>query len=231
MTNDVYLIDMKGDVVHTWHTAGKPGLYAELLPNGNLLRGIRYDPKYVPFGGVSGGVQEIDWDGNVVWEHKIHGPQANQHHAFSRMPNGNTLIVAWQYKTYDEAVAKGRTKGTIPAKPDPDAKYQYDGLWEDYIVEVDKDGKEVWAWHTWDHIGKGKDKLDINYKLPIDNYYGDSDWVHINCVTYIPETDQILFTSRNFSEVFLGGQVQRQDCIPLGQSHHLRSQGQEARLV
>lgn len=74
MTNDVYLIDMKGDVVHTWHTAGKPGLYAELLPNGNLLRGIRYDPKYVPFGGVSGGVQEIDWDGNVVWEHKIHGP-------------------------------------------------------------------------------------------------------------------------------------------------------------
>ena len=33
MTNDVYLIDMKGDVVHTWHTAGKPGLYAELLPN------------------------------------------------------------------------------------------------------------------------------------------------------------------------------------------------------
>ena len=203
MTNDVYLIDMKGDVVHTWHTAGKPGLYAELLPNGNLLRGIRYDPKHVPFGGVSGGVQEIDWDGNVVWEHKIHGPRANQHHAFSRMPNGNTLIVAWQYKSYDEAVAKGRRKGTLPAKADPKAKYQYDGLWEDYIVEVDKDGREVWSWHTWDHIGKGKDKLDINYKLPIANYYGDSDWVHINCVTYIPETDQILFTARNFGEVFL----------------------------
>ena len=166
MTNDVYLIDMKGDVVHTWHTAGKPGLYAELLPNGNLLRGIRYDPKHVPFGGVSGGVQEIDWDGNVVWEHKIHGPRANQHHAFSRMPNGNTLIVAWQYKSYDEAVAKGRRKGTLPAKADPKAKYQYDGLWEDYIVEVDKDGREVWSWHTWDHIGKGKDKLDINCPSP-----------------------------------------------------------------
>lgn len=63
MTNDVYLIDMKGDVVHTWHTAGKPGLYAELLPNGNLLRGIRYDPKYVPFGGVSAAFRKLTGTG------------------------------------------------------------------------------------------------------------------------------------------------------------------------
>lgn len=199
MTKDVYLIDMNGDVVHTWNTQGMPGLYAELLPNGNLLRGIRYNPKIVPFGGVSGGVQEIDWDGNVVWEYKLYGPTAVQHHAFSRMPGGNTLIVAWEYKTYEEALAKGRKAGTIPQK----GEKKYDGLWADYLVEVDQDGKEVWSWHAWDHVGTGADQLDINYKLPIANYYGDSDWFHINCVSYVPETDQILFTSRNFSEVFL----------------------------
>ena len=34
-----YLIDMEGNIVHTWKSDTGPGLYAELLPNGNLLRG------------------------------------------------------------------------------------------------------------------------------------------------------------------------------------------------
>lgn len=200
MSNDVYLIDMEGKIAHTWKTAGKPGLYAELLPNGNLLRGIRYDPRIVPFGGSSGGVQEIDWDGKVVWEHKIHSPTAVTHHAFERMPNGNTLIVAWEYKTYEEAMAKGRAEGTIPKKGE---KEKYDGLWADYIVEVDPAGKEIWKWSVWDHIGNNADQLNINYRLPIDNYYGDSDWVHINAVRYVPETNQVIISSRNFGEVFI----------------------------
>ena len=110
-----YLLDMEGNVVHSWETAGRPGMYAELLPNGNLLRGYRLD-KVVPFGGVSGVIQELDWDGKVVWEKKIHSPTDVTHHAFDRMPNGNTLIVCWGYKTYEDAMAKGRKEGTIPKK-------------------------------------------------------------------------------------------------------------------
>ena len=34
-----YLIDMEGNIVHQWDTEYGPGAYAELLPNGNLLRG------------------------------------------------------------------------------------------------------------------------------------------------------------------------------------------------
>ncbi len=202
---NVYLLDMQGNVVHTWKTAGNPGLYAELLPNGHLLRGLRIMPKIVPFGGISGAVQELDWDGNVVWEHKIYSPTNGTHHAYDRMPNGNTLIVAWQYKTYEEAIKKGRKPDTLPKKGSGHKRdgVEYDGFWEDYIVEVDDKGKEVWAWHSWDHIGKGADKLDINYILPIDNYYGDSDWLHINSVRYIKETNQLLIVSRNFGEVFL----------------------------
>ena len=198
-----YLVDMEGNIVHEWKTEGRPGLYAELLPNGNLLRGFRYDNK-VPFGGMSGLLQEIDWDGKVVWEHKIYDDKHLSHHAFDRMPNGNTLIVAWEYKTYEEAIKKGRIEGTLP-KPGTDTGYKpnYDGLWADYVVEVDPQGKEVWSWHSWDHIGTGKDQFDINYRLPIKNYYGDSDWMHINSVRYNPKTDQVLMSLRNFGEVII----------------------------
>ena len=203
LATSTYLLDMEGNIVHEWKTAGRPGLYAELLPNGNLLRGLRYENK-VPFGGMSGCLQEIDWDGNVVWEHKIYDDARLSHHAFDRMPNGNTLIVAWEHKSYDEAVAKGRKPGTLP-KPGTDTghKPNYDGLWADYIVEVDRNGNEVWSWHAWDHIGTGKDAFDINYRLPIKNYYGDSDWMHINSVRYNAATNQVLISSRNFCEVFI----------------------------
>ncbi len=198
-----YLIDMEGNIVHQWKTAGRPGLYAELLPNGNLLRGLRYDNK-VPFGGMTGCLQEIDWDGNVVWEYKIYDDEHLSHHAFERLPNGNTMIVAWEHKTYDEAIAKGRIPDTLP-KPGTDTghKPNYDGFWSDYIIEVDQAGNEVWSWHAWDHIGTGEDQFDINYILPIKNYYGDSDWMHINSVRYNAELDQVLINSRNFGESFI----------------------------
>ena len=198
-----YLLDMEGNVVHCWKTAGRPGLYAELLPDGHLLRGIRHENK-VPFGGMSGGLQELDWDGNVVWEHTIYDDRHLSHHAFDRMPNGNTLIVAWEYKSCEEAEAKGRRPGTLPRPGERSGHTPpYDGLWADYIVEVDKSGREVWSWHAWDHIGTGKNAFDINYRLPIKNYYGDSDWMHINSVRYHAPTNQILVSSRNFSEVFV----------------------------
>ena len=37
-----YLLDMAGNIVHKWETQYRPGLYAELLPNGNLLRAAVY---------------------------------------------------------------------------------------------------------------------------------------------------------------------------------------------
>lgn len=204
MTNMVYLVDMDGAVVHTWTTAGRPGMYAELLPNGNLLRAYRLD-SVVAFGGGAGVVQELDWDGNVVWEKEIYSPTEVTHHAYDRMPNGNTLILAWGYKSYDEAIAKGRAEDSIPKKGETANGHgpEYDGLWEDYIVEVDAEGNIVWSWHSWDHVGKGKDKLDINYKLPVKNYFGDSDWLHMDSVRYVPETNQILIVSHNLGEVYL----------------------------
>ena len=218
-----YLIDMGGNIVHTWDCEYAPGLYAELLPNGNLLRGGRIDQKkqleamtgkklgkkdlkkYVAVGGTSGIVQEIDWDGNVVWEYEMAKPYKEiQHHAFHRMPNGNTLILGWEYMTKEEAIKKGRDPKTIPSKPVVHQGAAHDGFWNDFVREVDSKGKTVWEWHVTDHLGKGPNQLDFNYILPkpVGAIYATYDWSHFNSVDYIPSTDTIVLNSRNFSEFY-----------------------------
>jgi hypothetical protein len=120
------------------------------------------------------------------------------------MPNGNTLILGWEFKSIDEVIAKGRDPKTIPTSVFDRGKYHY-GFWVDFVREVDKAGKTVWEFHVWDHIGTGPNQWDINYKLPkpVGALYSDFDWTHFNTVDYIEESDQILLNSRNFSEFYL----------------------------
>jgi hypothetical protein len=199
-----YLIDMEGYVVHKWDTQYTPGAYGELLPNGNLLRAGVVPDIPVSIGGVGGILQELDWSGKVVWEYKLSTPKEVQHHCFHRMPNGNTLILAWEFKTIDEAIAKGRDPNTVRTNVFTRGNW-IRGFWVDFVREVNKEGKTVWEWHTWDHIGKGPTKLDINYHLPmaVGEDYPDLDWSHFNTVDYIPETDQVVLNSRNLSETYL----------------------------
>jgi len=200
-----YLVDMEGNVVHKWECQYPAGLYAELLLNGNLLRGGHVEQKDNGFGGIGGVIQEIDWDGKVVWEYKLADKDHYQHHTFHRMPNGNTLILAWERKSRQEALAKGRDPKTIPDKAVVSDGVEHNDFWVDFVREVDKAGKTVWEWHAWDHVGKGPKKLDINYHLPqpTGDVYPNFDWTHFNTVGYLPETDQILLNSRNFSEFYL----------------------------
>ena len=102
-----YLIDMEGNIVHTWKH-DHPAFYAELIPNGNLLRAEKIAGSPVNFGGWYGLLREYAWDGKVVWEYKVSNPRQIAHHGFDRLPNGNTAILIWENKTYDEALAKGR---------------------------------------------------------------------------------------------------------------------------
>lgn len=203
--NTTYLLDMEGNIVHQWDCEYAPGLYAELLPNGNLLRGGRIKEIPVGIGGVAGIVQEITWDGKVIWEFAFNNKTQIQHHCFKRLPNGNTLVLGWEKKSAKEAKAKGRDPRSIPSKPIEGKGVYTDSFWPDFCVEVNKTGKIVWEWHAWDHIGTGPDQLDINFHLPepVGSMYPNFDWTHFNTVDYIPETDQIILNSRNFSEFYL----------------------------
>ena len=103
------LIDMDGNVVHTWHTANAG--YAVLLENGNLLALGSPHEKNPRFHGpgVSGGLlQELDWDGNVVWSHRVSDENQQMHHDVDVLPNGNLLYVVREYRSREEAIECGR---------------------------------------------------------------------------------------------------------------------------
>lgn len=202
-----YLIDMKGDVVHTWQTKAdvESSFVSRLLPNGNLMVYSLTKDAPVKIGGSTGLLEELDWDGNVVWSYKMSSPDEVSHHAFDRMPNGNTLILGWERVTADQFVKKGRKAGTWPDKPIMLGGRETKDFWIDFVREVDEDGKTVWEWHAMDHLGTGPDQLDANYTLPkkVGIGYASYDWSHFNTLEYLPETDQILMNSRNLSESFI----------------------------
>ena len=52
-----YLIDMEGEVVHTWPLGTSP----QLLDNGHILDASRDDPSGTE------GLKELNWDGEVVY--------------------------------------------------------------------------------------------------------------------------------------------------------------------
>lgn len=134
-----YLIDVAGEVVHTWDLPDQPGNYAYLLENGNLLASSwthGSPPGLVAAGGL---IQELDWDGNVVWEHR----DDNQHHDFRRTPSGGLIYLSWEPMP---AEAAARVVGGAPGSE------HAAGIWGDYLVEVDRDGNRIWDWRIWEHV-------------------------------------------------------------------------------
>ena len=206
-----WLIDNEGNVVKEW-TSEHNGFFGELLPNGNFVRHGRIDgAKPTKFGGTCGILEEFDWNGKKIWDYRMYTPdQVVSHHTFEVMPNGNYLVLGWEHKTYEEAIAKG-LKPELPGremKPEgitvEDELIQ--GIWPDFIREIDrKTGKTVWEWHVWDHIGTGKDQIDINKFIPplISKAYAGPDWTHFNGLAYRAATDEICVTSRNLAEVYV----------------------------
>jgi hypothetical protein len=154
-----YLLDMDGRVVKTWQTDFNSMHAAYLLPNGHLLRSGMLEGEDRAFGagpGASGRFEEIDWDGNVVWDFKFHNAKQYPHHDIAKMPNDNVLIVVWDKKTADEAVAAGRKKELVSNFVLPDS-----------VVEFKPTGKNtaeiVWEWHLWDHLIQDVDASKPNY--------------------------------------------------------------------
>jgi hypothetical protein len=161
LSGTAFLVDNAGHVVHSWESpyAGGGGMY--LLRNGNLLRPAR-DPEALRFtaGGTGGILQELDWEGNVVWEWRLSADDRVQHHDVQPMPNGNLLVLAWELKTADEARKVGRRSDLTPEQ----------GLWVDYVVEVKprrpRGAEIVWEWHAWDHLVQDTDADAPDYGDP-----------------------------------------------------------------
>lgn len=213
-SNVTYLINNDGNVVHEWQSDAFPGNSVYLLENGHLLRtadpGANGNETFTA-GGAGGRVDEYDWEGNLVWQFEYSSPRYLQHHDIERMPNGNILMIAWEHKSAEEAVAAGR-----------DPKLLKDGeLWPDSIIEVKptgpRGGEVVWEWHLWDHliqdfdpskanygdVGQHPELVDINFVGQRTSNSGKADWTHTNAVDYNAELDQIVLSIHGFSEIWV----------------------------
>ncbi len=205
---ETYLINNQGLLVHSWQSQYDPGLMAYILENGHLLRGAKLPSGGSPFfGRGSGMAQEFDWDGNLLWEFTYSNSTVRHHHDLAPLPNGNVLMIAWEYKSSAEAVAAGRDPGSL-----------WDGeLWPDHIIEVQPDGATsgtiVWEWHVWDHLIQDFDPTKANFGIVADhperidlNYHqnhGYADWLHMNAVDYNADLDQIVMSVPRFNEFWI----------------------------
>ena len=86
----VYLVDLHGNVVHTWSMPYPPGLSGYLTERGTLFyNGRTSEESFLnrfPFKG--GVVLEADWNGKVLWE--VRHP--DHHHHGILLRNGNVLL-------------------------------------------------------------------------------------------------------------------------------------------
>ena len=205
-SSTTYLINYNKEVVHTWENEYLPGHSAYLLENGHLLRTafLGAHPVFLS-GGMGGGVQEIDWNGTVVWDFKYSSNTYLSHHDVKHLPNGNVLMIAWETKNFTEAVTAGRNPNVLTMF----------GVWPDHIIEVKPTGPTsgdiVWEWHVWDHLIQEYDSTKENYGVVadhpelIDINYGSStaDWLHTNSIDYNEQFDQILLSVHNFNEIWV----------------------------
>jgi hypothetical protein len=202
-----YLIDKHGQVIHTWQSTHIPGMSVYLLENGNLLRAENLGPTpketYCLYPG--GRIVMYDWNSNVIWADTIYNSEEQQTHDIYPMPNGNVLVNVWEKITNKEAYKAGR-----------DTLLDTSGyFWSGRIVELQPDtathtAKEIWHWRFMDHVVSGTieevkrhpKKLNINY-LGVPMGKDNEDWTHMNAVTYNPDLDQIMISSRNLSEIYI----------------------------
>ena len=217
-SDTTYLINGCGEVIRKWTSDFNPGMAAYLTPDGDLVRARRLTSTSFAGGGIGGGFERMDWDGNLVWEANYANDTLHAHHDFVWMPNGHLLLVAWEAHPAQEAVARGRLPELTPPV-----------VWSERVVELAPLAgggmEEVWVWRVWDHLVQNTDpalphygepadhpgRFDVNFEAvataggqgPGGGALAAADWMHVNGIDYHPELDQIVLSSRYWNEIWI----------------------------
>jgi len=205
-----YLIDCDGNLIHSWEGTSTPGEAVYLLDDGSLLRTEAiYNPVFKA-GGGGGRILRLSWDGDLLWSFTYRSDSVIQHHDIEPLPNGNVLLLAWELKSPQQAIAAGVPEERVPM----------DGLYPEHIVEVRPTstygGEIVWEWHLWDHLIQDADSTRENFGVVSEHPElfninapltgmdpRKADWWHANSVDYNPSLDQIMISVRHHSEVWI----------------------------
>ena len=190
----VYLIDLQGEVVHTWNMPYPPGLSGYLTERGTLFfNGRTSEQSFLsrfPFKG--GVVLEADWNGKVLWE--VRHP--DHHHHGILLRNGNVLLHCMG--EVPEEIAR-RVKGGMAEGNMQSGQYasrpvsEADKMYSDYLAEVTSAGHTVWEWRTWEHLDPVADGIaEVQAPRTL--------WAQGNSVEELPDGD-ILASYRPTSTV------------------------------
>ncbi|HEX2621783.1 MAG TPA: aryl-sulfate sulfotransferase [Phototrophicaceae bacterium] len=203
------LLSNDGRIVKVWDGDYYSAYSSYLKDNGDLVRAVALpETSFGPVGPwsyMSGRVEELSWDGDLLWSYESSSEHQMGHHDIRVMPNGHILLLVYDRHFEDEALAAGLNPEKLPEDHE---------LWGENIVEIDPATNEVvWEWSTWDHLIQDFDPMLDNYGVAaahpekVDINYGEvaltSDWLHMNAVVYNADLDQIMLSSKNFSEIWI----------------------------
>ena len=189
---------------HTESAIGVPHLNTD----GSIILQLKSSDHYFgntrgPIGGV---FQKLDYNGDVKWNFEFYNENYHPHHDFEILPNGNILTIGWEKKSFSEGINAGRINVE-------------NEIWPLVIHEIkppiDSDIEIVWRWHLWDHLIQDQDSSLNNYgiiknhpeliDINIGNFTNptEGDWLHTNAIAYNEQLDQIIFSSRHLSEIYI----------------------------
>ena len=209
-SNTTYLIDENQQIAHTWNMSTGCNYTVQLKENGNLVRGTAGNTSVFSTGNIAAGagqVQEIAPDGSIVWSFDYADNDHVSHHDLT-LVGDNVLLTAYEKKSSTELNAAGFNNASSEK-------------WPTHFIELEADGNGgatiVWEWHIWDHMCQDTDASKPNYVTNIsDNPElidinmiqaqggpGGGDWFHVNGVDYNEDLDQIVFSSRFASEIYI----------------------------
>ncbi len=221
------LLDNNLNEVHDWsHTRGPAsmpylvsgdtyGFDGDGFENSILIYPFRVENPTMDSGGVGGGVEIYNWEGERLWYFELSDNQYQHHHDVQPLPNGNILMVAWERFYSSTWEAMGRE----------DVENNLNQMWGTAILEIqpnlqDGTAEIVWEWHIFDHLVQDRgpqydatygeisdypELMDINcgYVGSAGPGQANADWMHINAIDYNEELDQIVLSSRFQSEIYI----------------------------
>ncbi len=182
----VYLIDLAGNVVHTWQMLYPPGLYGYLTERGTLFYNgsvTEDSARFItrqPWKG--GAAREVDWSGRLLWE--VRHP--DHHHDGIRLRNGDVLLLCLTQLTRDLVP---KVKRGMPGTE------RNGEMYGDYLVEMTTDGKVAWEWRSWGHLDPETDCITAIQERR-------EEWTHGNGVAELPNGD-IVVSFRTISTVVI----------------------------
>jgi hypothetical protein len=182
----VYLVDLEGNVTHTWQMPYSPGNSGYLTERGTFFyngKTTENSKRFINGRGWKGGAAlEVDWNGRVLWE--VRHP--DHHHDGIRLRNGKLLLICLAQLPQNLVTkVKGGMAGT-----------EHNGeMYADYLVEMTTDGKSVWEWRTWEHLDPEADCITAMQDQR-------EEWTHGNGVAELPNGD-IVLSFRNISTVII----------------------------